>query len=406
MFEIRLHRIAKLSIYVFLFYTMWFIFAYGEKAIILYASAVLATGCMAVDLMLSHKNIYEMFPWGVSVNLAMCFYSMATGFWIAKNQDVLFSSLKTYVAFTMVCIAICYVTKEEGGIDWLLNVLIVVCIVESIYVLTRGYYWPTYGYTLSPNHNPNTLGVDLDIGLFCLAYKSKKSVKGVIGYLAIAVLFLFVIIGCGSRKSVIAGGILCVLWLYPLFLRFWNNGGQFARTLLFLGVAVVLYGAVYYMGNVYIGSDSYKRMLQLGDSKEFSSGNRKLMYRYALDYFKGSPFFGIGLDQFSVLSPFHTYSHSTYAEAIASWGAVGSLIYFIPLFGAGLSALRVSFGKNDSYVPRVILAFWIMELFLGVGQIWFYEINHLVAWTIIFLSLDALPKVRSGSRRQYKYVKN
>lgn len=405
MLEIRLHRIARLSICVFLFYMMWFKYVYGERSVILYGSSILAAGCMVLDLMLSRRDVFAIFPKGVLLNLVMCVYSLAAGFWIVKNQELLLSSVKTYVAFSLVCIAICYVTREEGGIGWLLNVLILVCIVESFYVLTRGYHWPTYGYVLSPDHNPNSLGLDMDIGLFCLAYKSKTSYKRTIGYLAVAVLFLYVIVGCGSRKCLIAGAMLCAMWLYPLFLNFWKEGGVFIRVLLAFAAAAVLFSIIYYFRNVYISSDSYKRMLDLGDSKEYSSGNRKLMYRYALEYFKESPFFGIGLDQFSVRSPFHTYSHSTYAEAIASWGAVGCLIYFIPSLGAGLQALRMSFGQADTFIPRILFAFWIMEMFLGIGQIWFYEVDHLIAWTMIFLCLDDLSKAEPCFRRQYKYVK-
>lgn len=407
MTKFELHSIAKLFVYIFLLYIMWFIYIFGEKRIILYGSILVAAGLMISDLAQSHKSIREICPGAVSVNLVMCVYSLLFGFFVARDVSALTSAVKTYAAFSLVCIVICYISKEENGIDWLLNGLIIICIVEAVYVLTRGFYVYGYGYVLGPDHNPNTLGVNMDMGLFCLAYKSinntKYNSKYILRYLIIAILFLYVIIGCGSRKCLIAGAIMCVLWLYPLFLSIWKKGNGNSRVLLILGIVVLAFGIFYCYKNMYMSSESYNRMQTL--ETESNDGKRVRYYRLAFEYFSEQPVFGIGLQQYRIWNPSHAYSHSTYAEALASWGVVGCILYFVPLLSAGFVALKQSLNKTSSYTPRIVFGLWVMELFLGIGQIWFYDIEHLIAWTVIALCIYEQKGTNQLTGRTCKYVK-
>ena len=142
----------------------------------------------------------------------------------------------------------------------------------------------------------------------------------------------------------------------------------------------------------------------LGSNEEGSSSQiRKQYYQFAIDFFSEHPFFGVGLDQFRVWSPYHGYSHSTYAEALADWGFLGCLVYFLPALWAGIKILQLSFSNPGENTLKVVFAVWVMEVFLGLGQIWFYKIEHLIAWTIIFITIDMH---RSTSERRYKYVKD
>ena len=398
---IRLSKIAKACCCVFLFYVIWFRYAYAENHIILYGSVFGALGCMAVDLLITRRDLLELCPTGVLMNLVMCAYSVITGLWVAVNQQTLISQAKTYATFSLLCVVICYVSgEEEKGIGWVVNTLIAANVVTAFYVIFRGYSVPGYGSVLGPGHNPNTLGLIMDVGLYCLAYRSAKRIRQVPLYLALAVLFLYVIVNTGSRKTLLAGGIITVLWLVPLTQKLWKRSGWGTRVLIIAVAAAAVSFAVYYFMTQYMYTDSYLRMRQLGDETEFSSRNRKLYYRYALDYFGEHPLFGIGLAQFEQRNPFRQMSHSTYAEALSDWGLVGSLLYFLPVLAAGRTVLRQSFGGGgDPYLSRILLALSVMELFLGIGQVWFYVIDHLITWTLIYYQIREEEKKREPAPR-------
>lgn len=402
-------KIAKISIYVFLLYILWFRYAYSVKNIILYSTTLLAATCMFCDLLMSHQNMREVFPIGVLINVVMCIYSLVFGLFVAINQDLLFNAVITYSAFSIVCLAICYISKEEKSFDWLLNAIIAIDVLCSIFVLTRGYYWIGYGYVLGPSHNPNTFGMVMNLGLFCLTYRTQKNRKRMVLYAGLIVLFLFVIINCGSRKNLFAAIIICLLWLFQQSRIIWRNGRWMTRIVLLVSIALIISFAAYYYANVFSKTDVALRMEKLGDQSEGSSRNRMLYYKFAIEYFLERPVFGIGLQQFIVWNPLGQYSHSTYAEAVADWGLVGCLIFFIPVIWAAIKLMKYLLSSMNNETTRSIIALWIMEIFLGVGQIWFYEIEHLIAWTIIYLYVDMSDYIwherNHISERKYKYVK-
>ena len=402
--EIKVHKIAMLIIGIFLFYNMWYKYAYSERNIILYGTALAATACALYDLFTSRSDIEEVFPMGVLVNLLMCVYSIITGLFVAKNHDVLFSAVKTYAAFSLVCLVICYISHREGNIDWLLSILIAVNISSAIYVLFRGSYYQGYGNVLGPTQNPNDLGLAMNIGLFCLAYKARNNKGKRLLYYGLAVLFCYIIIDCGSRKCLIAAVLTLLAWFIPDAWQAWRKGNWMNRFILLCLVAIILFSIGYYYQRIYINTDIYNRMERLGSDDEGSSHFRKLFYQYALDYFQEHPIFGIGLQQFRVWNPYHAYAHSTYAEAIADWGFIGCSIYFFPVIWAGFELIKKTIAKTDN-MTKTVLALFAMEIFLGVGQIWFYEFQHLLIWTIIYLFLKMNPEKQWIKEKQYIYVK-
>ena len=144
----------------------------------------------------------------------------------------------------------------------------------------------------------------------------------------------------------------------------------------------------------------------LGNNKDGSTVLREQYYQYAFNYFSEQPVFGIGLAHFAVRNPHHTYAHSTYAEVLADWGIVGSIIYLLPAIWAGLMLFKKIASRSAPKTATVVLGFWIMQVFLGIGQIWFYEIELLIAWTIIYLYVDSLSIEQNKIRRIPKYVKD
>ena len=400
--------IAKIGCIVFIFYVLWFRYAFREMHVILYGSVGIAAFCMLFDMWSSHINLLDFCPIGVLMNLVMCVYSIITGLWVAVSQDTLISLVKTYAAFSMVCIVVCYVSKIENGIGWLVNVLILVNVLSALFIIFRGYEYPGYGYVLGPSQNPNQLGTALLSGLFCVAYKSHQVDKKLPLHFVSALLILYAIISCGSRKSLIAAGIVVALWMYPLCSDLWKSGSNERRVFLVAVVVLALGGIYYYFVTYFQNTDIYQRMMLLGDSNEFSSRHRKLYYVYALDYFSEHPIFGIGLGQFLYWNPYNQMSHSTYAEAISCWGTVGCLLYFIPAIHAGFKTVYLAFTSEKTYIPRIVLVLLVTEAFVGLGQVWFYEIEHLLIWTLIFYILDDLTAEQEAKELKpvYRYLRS
>ena len=406
MTEVSLYKLVELFTCIFLAYVICFKFVFGEYPLILYGSVFVALLFMIIDIIVYEKNLLEICPYGVALNLIMCVYSLITGLYGAKHVGALLNATKTYFSFSLVCILICYISKEEHNIEWLANFLIIINIISAFFIIIRGYYISGYGYVLGPDNNPNTLALHMDIGLFCVAYKIRSGYKQVAKYLMITFLFIFIIINSGSRKCLIAAIIICTLWVIPFLFELWRTSNINMRVAICFFTVITVFSIIYYYNHLYITTYSYNRMQHLKTFEEVSSIHRLLYYKYALDYFSQRPLFGIGLAQFTFWNPFQQYSHSTYAEAIADWGVIGSILYFAPVFISGNRIIRMILDDSKNFLPKVIFALWAMEIFLGTGQIWFYGIGHLLTWTLIYLLIDMNYRHEIVPRVELKYVKN
>ena len=408
--SITLRTISKMATIAFIFYVLWFRYSFRQSPVILNGTAGIAIGCVVLDMFLMRSNIKELIPPGVTINLIMCIYSLVTGVFVAYSYDILLAQVKTLFAFSCMSVVMGYICMQEKSIDWLIHTLIALAVTCCLFVTLRGYSWQGYGHTLSEDHNPNNLGVTMCMGLFALAYKGKPNTKAVFYAVPLAVLFLYFVVGSGSRKSLIAAGMICSLWAWPMMTQTWKNGSPAKRLVLVLIFLLIGAGVWYYFTNVYITSDSYERMQTLGDSDEGSSGLRMLYYKLSIEYLMESPFFGLGLYHFIVWNPFHQMSHSTYAEALSCWGLVGSCIYFYPFLRATVRAFLMAFRADSNYMDRIILTLVITEFFLGVGQVFFYEIQHMILWTLIFIYQALRDEKQPGQEKQCeirhcKYIK-
>ncbi len=387
-------ELCKLNVAVFLFYVFWYKYAFRETVAVIYVTGLIAIVCMVVDLLYYNLDIFTVFPFGVSVNLVMCAFSIITGLFVTAQYTFLVSQIKTYACYTLMCMAICYVTYNEKSSEWLARLLIYVSIVCCLQVAFKGYHKIFYGYVISEDNNPNSFGLVLDLGIFGIIYifsKIKRYSIKILCYFLIA-FFLTFIVGCGSRKCLIAAVIIVLMWIFPLVKERISKASIINKALILFAVAILMVFVVYYYKNYYVTTDSYNRMKLLGDTtnEEGSSAKRAHFYKLALECFVRSPFFGIGFQQFRTTNPWGSFSHSTYAEALASWGMVGCIIYFAPVLSMGRKLMHLAIRKNSSYISKMLLALWVMEIFLGIGQIWFYSIEHMIAWTLVFLCSETV----------------
>lgn len=381
---------------------------WGDNHAILYGASMLVVCSMAIHWFREGHIDLSKVPYGIWNNFIMIIYSLITGIFVAYNYSAMISSCITYASFSIICVAICYVSSEEHSFEWIFNVLIVLAITCAIYMLTNGRAWIGYGRTLSAYNNPHTFAAVMNLGIFATAYKCRRhNAKEAIIAGFFIFLFFYCIIECGSRKYLIASAFIVGIWGITQSTSIWEKNDSNQRILLVIIIVMIIGLSVYYLRNIFNNSLAYSRMNESNDEGNVS---RIKLYQLAIEIFESRPIFGGGYDQFKFWSRTGGYAHSTYAEAIADFGFVGSAMYFIPLFYSSFQILNSALKTNKGYHSILLLAFCLIELFLGIGQIFFMEFYHFIAWTILFfLSKQPITKEKRASeptKKQYKYIRS
>ena len=378
-------KITKISATALIFYILFYLQVWGDNHIVLYGTAAATVLSMAFYCFQQGYIDFSKVPFGIWNNLIMVAYSLITGIFVATNYNASISSCMTFAEFSIVSIAICYVSCEEGSFEWVLKVLIVLAIVCAVYAPFRGAYWVGYGRTLSLTNNPHVFAAVMNLGIFSVAFLRRNKERSISLFSALLILlFFYSIIECGSRKFLIASLCLIVIWLFASFKEQWMKSNYQQQIIwAVLSIAFLLL-AVFFFRKMYAQSSLYFRMQETDD---MGNQNRIKMYLKAWDIFLEHPIFGSGYDQYKYLSVSNGvggYAHSTYAEAIADFGIVGCIMYFTPIVYVSCQILRKAFIVERNYGAMLLAALCIAELFLGLGQIFFMAFQHFLAWMILF----------------------
>jgi O-antigen ligase len=152
--------------------------------------------------------------------------SLFIGYITVMSKSHLISSIFTLIENIILIIAICYISKYDGNIDYVVKVFIILTLVSAITAIFWGEgYHGGNRISLSANTNPNGFGVSLVIGMACLLYKLNINKKLNIALVSAGVLiFLYTIILTGSRKSFLAAVLLLIYWFLFCF------GGTLRKT--------------------------------------------------------------------------------------------------------------------------------------------------------------------------------
>ena len=404
-------KVTKISATILIIYILFYVEIWGDNHLILYGTAAVTVLSMLINCLRTGSFAYERVPYGIWNNLIMVVYAVVTGFFVAVDFSRAFRMSVTILAFSVVCIAMCYVAIEEGSFEWILKALVALALLCAAYTLLRGTQFQNYGITMSATNNPHTLAAVLFLGIFSVIYLGRdRERQFTFVQAALIALFMIVTILCGSRKYLLASGLIVGIWTWAVAKEGWKSGDsnrRYITVFMLVGIA----GTVYYIiRNVYLGSDSYNRMQ---NSNDLGTQYRILFYKESWKIFLNHPIFGGGLNQFRSLSTIATgnYAHSTYAEAIADFGFVGCVLYFSPIVATSYRILKRAMRPERNYGDYLLLAFCLSELFIGAGQIFFMEFSHFLAWIILFyygrqemdsVSADSPTQQRV---RKWKYIR-
>ncbi len=394
--------ICHYIIFILVMYLNWYKEIWGGNQLILYSLAGLVSLFVLGESFKKGKLNLSYAPLFIKTNVLFILYSAVTGFFVSEDLYFMIESLITYAAFIVICFFCCYTSKSTKGMYWLLNVFKICACVCSIQTVFWGkpYYNGIYVTTMSTQNNPNSLGLVLLIGIFALLYDREYVHNNFFTSITLLIMFLYSIILSGSRKIFLAAVILVLFFILSLIIT------EKKISIKSLINYIALFGCiliVILIGIDYIVDTSlFRRLLNL--KLETTDSIRVELYHEAFQMWKQNPVFGVGYNQFRILSRFKFYSHSTYAEILSCGGLVGIIIYFIPLFKSTGYVLKLALSRNvllsEKYKACMITIMLIIELLLGFGQIFMYSFNHLlfltyISWSITQLEKNGLEKTNS-----------
>ncbi|EJT6151361.1 TPA: O-antigen ligase family protein [Clostridium perfringens] len=386
--ESKVIKFGKLLLSVFIIYSMWYKEAFTNVPLVLYGTVIIATACIGIVVTKNRfqiplfKFIVMLFVYGV--------YSFFTGLIISSDKSWFISMMVTYFAFILVCFDCSYISKYEESTEWILNafkISSILCAVQTIFFGVE-YQTEVMVRTMSKDNNPHTLGLVMVLGIFAFTSKKKNIDKGIIKTIIAILVFSYVIILSGSRKSLFCAGILIVMWVF--FLLKANNTSKTKKILMFFSVAIMFGIGVFYINKFFFESAIYERLLMLNSG----TNTRSELFKTAIEYWKQSPIVGIGFGQYQIWSPLQLYSHSAYAEILSCTGIIGFIIFFGIMLKYTIRLIKYNIWCNTEqrYDFRMVLSMFIIEWILGIGQIYIYSAVHLLLLTYLVMSIDYIPQ--------------
>ncbi len=388
--------LSKLSIIIYLIYYMWYQEIWGASTIILYTTSFLSILFVLFDIISTKKASVKEINSLIKMYFFFGAYAFLTGLFVCIDRNIFLNSCFRFFSFTFLLYSIWYVCYKSKSINWLINTIFIsslMCAFTALF-FGKGYQVEVLVKTMSPINNPNTLGLTMIMGIFTIVLNLKKKQKYFIINYLLLILFLLVIVRCGSRKSLFAGIALIALGIIDFLSSNAKIKGKITKKklIIYLTVIVSFCFAYFYVINNYVNSSSFIRL-----QKFFSDGGTSVrleLYSLAIEYWKTSPLFGIGLDQYKILCPYGFFSHSTYAELLSCTGIFGVIIFFLPIISLILKLLKsIYVKKNISYTSKIVLLMIFIELFIGVGQVFTFSFEHLlILFCISYLGEKELKK--------------
>lgn len=380
-------KLSKVFFSILIVYILWFKEAIGDYPVVLYGTFMAGFICTIMNALRNREFKISGIP---GMYIVFGFYSFFCGLFVAKNIAWFMSSMVTYFAFALTCLCIYYISSREGSINWIKENIVVSATLCAVYTLIAGVDYKTEVIvrTMSANNNPHTLGMMMILGIYAIVADKKKVEEHFWIKLIFIVLYLIVILLCGSRKSLMVACIFVAIWMINVLKTEREMSNK--KISICLGLFVTVLFGVYYVKTYYVDSASFERLLMLKDQNG-AINTREELYLEALDFWKQSPFIGIGFGQFQLFSKSRKYSHSSYAEILSCTGLIGFLIFFIPLIKMTcgmIKEIRMRKWKIGKYDIVLCFAMMIAEWILGIGQIYIYNFAHMLILTFLYARLN------------------
>lgn len=380
------YKLSKVTFVFFLFYIGWF-----QDVFFIIPRVPLTLGGSMIALLFLHKlctSKKESFviTKPVTIWLIFSFYVLLSGFFVAFDKILLIDSLLTYIQTLAVVVYLINVSAIEKNNKFFIKTYLIYSIVYMVTMLFWGIERRGGRLHLSTTSNPNGDALTLLAGVFCALYlfNSKKISKFIMTFGLVGV-YVYTIVMTGSRKTFLVVCLLIALWIVFVFKKYWRvySGEKklISAILLLTATAILIVEFV----PLILESTLFRRFIEKGFMIS-SDPTRSGMYREAYMMFTGNPLFGVGFNQYRLLSVYGTYSHSTYAEIISTTGIFGTVLYFtayIVIIYNLLTLYKKEKGSDLSIKAQQYLILMISMLVLGIGVIHFYSIRDYIMFALM-----------------------
>jgi len=374
-------KLAKIFFVLLLFYNSWY-----QNVIAVIPRMMLMLGVPMMLMLLFHcikykLNIFNILSKEFSLWLLFTISSFVFGVFVAEDVPLVLSSVFTLFQHVILLSAVLIIASEDKSVSFFVIVYLCLALFCAATAIFTGddYY---RGRVSIGDLNPNTLGLLMCNGIFCSLFllNLKKNTNILLSFSAIIV-FLYVIILTGSRKSLISALLLIIAWLVFIF---WSNVSYISIRKKFGVLTTLLLICTFsyiLVSPLITNSVMFTRIDLL-----FEQGDpvREGLIQQGMQLFAENPILGIGYDQYSFI--YNTYSHSTYVEILACTGIVGALTYFPVYLIIIYKLTKILIANTDpetKLTTKLMLALMAIFIFLAVGIIHFYRLDSMVMFGVL-----------------------
>lgn len=197
-------------------------------------------------------------------------------------------------------------------------------------------------------------------------------------------MFIITVILSFSRSAWLGLLITFIVLIYIINRKRINGINKINLSIIVIGIVLL----IVFRKNIYI---VLERALQTFNSSDISTSGHKNMAIYAIDAFKSSPMFGLGLNNFKDFVGFNTMTHSMYLTFLCETGIIGFGLYF-SIWTIIVTRLRKIIKKT--ILNKEAIAIWIILISILASNIGYDYYNQLFIWIYIGLGIFIIDKNR------------
>lgn len=376
----KILNVAKAALYgIFLNYYCYYVITgtFIPRGTVIFLAISLM--CVGIDLI---RQRYVHIGTEVKCWMLYAVLSFATTVFVlldSSSMDYTGEVVK-FVQRLALTLMIAYICEREKSTRFGLQLMAVTAVALAISVfMVLGDYRMKLNITSGANLSDNDTGAIMATGCFAIifAWGKRENSSLILSVLKTAgiICCLIVIFLAGSRKSILAVGIMLVLLI---LLCFRDYVSHFNLRRVFTLVIIGLIAYVFVTENLLQYAEEtnlYTRILGRGaETAEQSDATRMNYIVIALEDFAKHPFFGLGFAQFK--THHGNYSHCTYVEPLACSGIIG-LLYLYPYYSMVKKQIylirRNKIGSAARLKQKEIFVYLCMALFVAVGIPYMYK---------------------------------
>ncbi|WP_270658907.1 O-antigen ligase family protein [Paraclostridium bifermentans] len=375
-------KLSKVCFLLMILYLCWYQRVFSPIPGMSIAFGGLMVYFIVLDIFSRKKSIFEGLTIEIITWAIFIITSISIGLIIAVDKSLVISLSSVFIQHLAMMFGMVYISRMDKTIDYLINSYIIFATVCALTTICNGVNVYSDRMSMSMSTNPNALGITMVVGIFCILYNMNFKIKYKTYIQCIALcMYIYTIVLTGSRKSFISASFLIIFWV--IFVRKdtikMNHRTNIIKDIIFYLIIIIVAGYFFNLVSDYGILDRLENLFVEGDDI------RKTMYIEGFEMFKKNPIFGVGFNNYRILSSFNKYSHSTYIEVLACTGIVGTILYFIPYVTQITKIIKISM-SNKNFVSKnakLVGALFLILLFLATGVIHFYEIESSIVFGII-----------------------